>query len=501
MVADLDLRLAQVRRDAPRVRHIRRAADTGPSSAQPAAAGTRSGREPVVHRDFSAVPVHGGNGAGVSVRRAAPGPRHAGSAGQGAAPARTIPAWTPAQLGLVQAQLKRLGLYRDRVDRRFGQDTESALVEAFAGDEWRSLDPKDIIQRLVKAVPPEGRSGEHTLRYGELFKDGLLDITLGIGFDERGSGKSVFKAIQQRLAKEGFEQNAAEAVRIYKKTHNVPGASAFGLYFVRKTPLDYHAPAGSRSVDVVIRLVSDPDEKHGEGAAAAYKEGMEHSDVAFYAGHGRFGSGPDFDRAMKVTFLNPDGSTRKEVDDYEGVEPELASETKSRDVNVLWARFLRMVDQKEIKVEGENRGNIYLNKTDKHPGEFAARLMYWNLARKGAAGSRLATGPRGELARPLADRKFRLWVFNGCRTQDYVQSIRSTPGAGPRTTDIIATRRTIYWDNYVDTIVAFLHGIINRQSAEQIVKEMDATNVTDRPAGKAGVADVALGTADNPVIP
>jgi hypothetical protein len=37
--------------------------------------------------------------------------------------------------------------------------------------------------------------------------------------------------------------------------------------------------------------------------------------------------------------------------------------------------------------------------------------------------------------------------------------------------------------------------------AEQIIKEMDATNITDRPPGRAGQAYISPGLANNPVIP
>lgn len=412
---------------------------------------------------------------------------------------RLLPSWTPAQLGYIQAQLKRLGLYRGRVDRRFGQDTEAGLVEAFASDDWRNLDPAEIMRRLRAAAPSAGKPGEHNLRYGELFKDGLLDITMGIGYDEIGLGKQVYDEIRKELPKEGFEENATKAKEIYRRSGHAAGPSVYGMYFVWKNELTYKPPAAAeRKIAVVVRLVSNPDESHGAEAAAAFEEGMKHSDVAFYAGHGRFGSGPDFDRALKVTFLKPDGTT-KEIDDYEQVEGELINEVKSHDVDVLWRRFQWMIAHNMIKVEGENRGNIYLNPTDRHTGEFAARLMYWNLNRRGPQTVPHATGRRGELARPASERSYRLWVFNGCRTQDYEQSIRSTPGADQKSTDIIATRRTIYWSNYAKTIIAFMQGILAHQSAEQIVKEMDATQLTDRPKGKAGVADVPLGLEDNPV--
>jgi hypothetical protein len=151
-------------------------------------------------------------------------------------------------------------------------------------------------------------------------------------------------------------------------------------------------------------------------------------------------------------------------------------------------------------VQGANRGNIYLNKTVKHGGEFGARLMYWNLGRPGGQGGTLETGRQGELARPGSERRYRLWVFNGCRTQDYEKSLRSTPGADPRSTDIVETQRTIYWNDYAKTFTAFLRAVLAQQSAVQIIKEMDATNTTQRPRGTAGATYTSPGLADNPVI-
>jgi hypothetical protein len=415
--------------------------------------------------------------------------------------AKALPAWTPAQLGLIQAHLKQLGLYQETVDRRFGTDTESGLVEAFGGDEWRTLTPKAIISRLAAAKPPAGKRGEHNLRYGELFKDGMLDITLGIGYGEGGWGATTYESIIKALPAEGFVENTAKAMEIYKQTGNTPGASAYGQYFVWKKVLTYTPPAGpARNIAVVLRIVTNSDNKHGAEAASAYEEGMKHSDIAFYAGHGRMGTGPDFDPSMTVTFLNPDGSTTS-IDDYEEVGGEIARRIKSNDVDVQWKYFLRQVAVGRIRVEGANRGNIFLNKTLKHSREFAARIMYWNLNRGGGKGGTPATGRTGELARPASERRYRLWVFNGCRTQDYEKSIRSTPGTDPRSTDIIETRRTINWKDYPDDILAFLRTVLAQQSAEEIIKEMDEKNVTDRPRGEAGKTYISPGLADNPVIP
>lgn len=434
-------------------------------------------------------------------RNATPLLQRNGRQGTPAPGPKGIPAWTPAILGVIQAHLKRIGLYEGSVDRRFGKDTEAGLVEAFGGDEWRTLAPGVIVARLTAAKPPAGKRGDHNLRYGELFKDGLLDITLGVGYDENRWGEVEYEAITKALPAEGFKEDTAQAMAIYKRTGNAARAGGYGKFFVWNRTLTYTPPAAAaRTIQVVLRVVTNFDRKHGAEAAGAYEEGLEHSDVAFYAGHGRFGTGPDFDPAMRVTFLNADGTKRPEINDYEAVGNEIAAQIKSNDVDLQWNYFLRQVARGRIKVEGENRGNIYLNRSVKHAGEFASRLMYWNLGRAGGKGGTPMTGRAGALARPASERAYRLWVFNGCRTQDYVKSIRSTPGADPRSTDLIATQRTIYWSDYAHTFIAFLRAVLAMQSAEQVIKEMDATNVTNRPKGAAGATYLQTGLADNPVI-
>jgi hypothetical protein len=65
----------------------------------------------------------------------------------------------------------------------------------------------------------------------------------------------------------------------------------------------------------------------------------------------------------------------------------------------------------------------------------------------------------------------------------------------------MVTTRITYWSDYGNTMMAFLDSVLKQQSAEKVIKEMDATHVTDRPAGEKGLAVRAEGLSDNPVIP
>jgi hypothetical protein len=413
---------------------------------------------------------------------------------------KALPAWSKRQLGRIQRYLRRLGLYRLKIDRIFGKGTESALVEAFGGDQWRKMAPGDILTRLKAAKRPAGKRGEHRIRYGEMFKDGVLDITLGIGYDEGDWHKPEIGEILLALIRRGFSFDRKKAAEILNvKAKRSLGKSAFGWFFVRENALTYKPPAGpSRAVHAVVRFVSSPSGGKGKEAAGAFLEGMTQSDVALYGGHGRYGSGPDFDRNMRYELLDRKGAVVRKIDNYEVLHKILRREGRRRRPKYSsWSQFKWRVRRNRIRVIGSNEGNLFLNAKNRHAREFGAKLMYWNLKRAG--GSKPVTGRKGKLAAAAEqnpERKYRLWVFNGCRTQDYVKSIRKTPKHGAHTTDIIASRRSLYWSDIAETLIAFLDSLLKQQSAGQIIREMDAKQDTE---GRKVRSFRGFGFRDNPI--
>jgi len=412
----------------------------------------------------------------------------------------TLPSWSRSKLRSIQIQLKRLGLYRLDIDETFGPTTESALVEAFGGDAWRHISPDSIISRLTRASPPGGTRGEHRLRYGEMFRDGILDMTLGVGFDEASNHLQVISGVRTAMAARRFREDRARAVQIFSASGRVISNSTLELFFVRDGILTYTPPAGAaRRIHAVIRFITSPTGSQGQEAATAFREGMVHSDVAFYSGHGRYGSGPDFDRNMRFELLDDHGRFLRQIDGYRVLERELSSEGRGVGRGA-WQQFLWRVNHNRIRVIGSNLGNVYINPANLHRTEFGAQLMYWVLNRGGASP---VTGRGSVLTREVQaarERRYRLWVFDGCRTQDYVRSIRSTPGLDTASTDLMVSRRTLYWPDNVATLVAFLDSVLGQQSAEKIIQNMDSKNVTLRPSGSAGVSFSAQGMEDNPII-
>ena len=84
-------------------------------------------------------------------------------------------------------------------------------------------------------------------------------------------------------------------------------------------------------------------------------------------------------------------------------------------------------------------------------------------------------------------------VFDGCNSKNYVTSLRATPGFDAKRADVLASSRELDWGDEGKTLVQFLDGILNMQSAEQIITEMD------KQQNKGVGAYHGYGLADNPV--
>lgn len=401
------------------------------------------------------------------------------------------PPWSKGEMMPIQTELARLGLYKMTVDGLFGRGTSAALVEAFGSDEWATMTAKDALARLKTAKTPEGDAAKKQFRFGEMCRDGLLDLTIGVGFDENGSHLAVIEAFTEALGARGFNVDAGTAAKWYAGAGRSVGNSAFGKYFTKAGALTYKPPAGpARSINAVIRFVDNGDGKSGKDAANAFSEGMTESDASYYAGHGRYGSGPDFDQNMTFDLLDAGGKVVQHLDDYEDLEKIMADQGKTAGRDP-WKQFSWAIANNRLHVNGTNEGNVFLNTANQHPGEFGGKLMYWNVLRTGGQGAEVQTGVGGGLDKKHQENpqhRYSLMVFNGCRTQDYVKSLRATPGMDAKGADVVASTRTLYWYDMANTMASFVDSVIGQQSAEATVKAMDDKQVTERPAGAAGKA-------------
>jgi len=407
--------------------------------------------------------------------------------------------WTREEVRPIQRELERLRLYQG-VDGQLGPRTEQGLVEAFGGDQWRTMAPDAVLARLAGAQRPRGRG--HAMRYAELFKDGVLDLTLGLGYLEETNpetGESalvgLIQEFEQAFDARGFRSDAARAREVMRRAGRGLGSSAFGTFFLKENAMIYTPPAGEpRPIHVIVRLVANPGGDKGAEAGAAFREGMTQGDVSYYSGHGRYGSGPDFDRNFARFTLRNEAGEERVIYDYTELEHELRRRGNP------WQVFLREVQSGRLQVDLSNAGNLRLAVRNLHPHEFGAKLMYWAMEQ---TGTQPLTGEGGQLAEEAAahpERKYRLMVFDGCRTQDYERNIRSTPGYDRRSTDMIQTRRAVGFEAEVETFMAFMEGIIGQQSAEDVVKGMNAQMAAhETDAAGESAPFVGSGFQDNPL--
>jgi hypothetical protein len=145
-----------------------------------------------------------------------------------------------------------------------------------------------------------------------------------------------------------------------------------------------------------------------------------------------------------------------------------------------WRQFLWRRERGLIDVDMTNAGNIRMNMRNIHAGEFGSNLINWALNEGHITA---ATGEGGDLATEAAahpERRYRVVVFDGCRTRDYETALRSTPGFDRSTTHSITTTRTVFGNDDAATLATFLDSIIQQHSAERIVRDLDDAQATIR---------------------
>lgn len=178
--------------------------------------------------------------------------------------------------------LKKFG-----ADSDFGKETETA-VKSF--QKQNSLEPTGKIDKdtLVKLEAGAKQNAKYP-EYDKLFADGVLRQTLAVGYDEGGADKGQTQKLVDGLVKQGYDPidvSKLSDAEIKSKLGVDPATiDKDGTYFVKK--FQHHG----KDVTAVTRLItaSTPNAKE------KFAQAMNTDEVVMYTGHGRYGSGPDFD--------------------------------------------------------------------------------------------------------------------------------------------------------------------------------------------------------------
>ncbi len=415
-----------------------------------------------------------------------------------AAPVAGIGAWSEDEVRTIQRELARLNLYNLNVDGDPGARTEVSLSEAFGNDSWRTMTATEVTEALRAAEKPWGGKGR-TLRYAELFRDGVLDVTFGVGYFESAvkennaaETRMVATAVIEAIEKRGYTEDTKKAAELLAAAGRPLADSATGRFFVKENAFTYAPPAGeSRAIHSIVRVVSNEVAGGGAAAAAAFREGMATGDAAWYSGHGRYGTGPDFDRNfIEFRLRDAAGTIEQTLDDYDALEHVLAKGGKDP-----WKVFQQRVGDGTLEVDLSNAGNIRIA-DHAHSSEFGAKLINWALAK---TGSKLQTGAQGQLAEDAAkgSQRYRVLAFYGCSTNSYDKELRATEGFNTKQADILVTNRVTRGGADVAAFMSFLDGLVNQSSAEKMLSGVNKA-MRENEHGFAGDPWQFTGTRDNP---
>jgi hypothetical protein len=329
-------------------------------------------------------------------------------------------------------------------------------------------------------------------RYDRMVEDGLLDMTVALGYDEGAPGYAPSHLSEEiRLTSEiqsrGFVRNDAKALELLKKAGKEVNGSYSAFYLKENI-----ATANGQPVHSILRVITAGDGQAGAQTRKTALEGMNQSDVFMYGGHARFGTGPDFDSNLAVTIdwegvPNPKGQGKVTYSDETALKELLSpSGNDSQALDAL--KGLQKMGK--VTIQGQNEGNLRIGSENKHPYEFGSYLM--NEALKDTSTQSLTEEISGD--------QYRLWLFNGCRTQDYQTPIRTmghkNSALNSENLDLFMTNQTLWWENTAGSLMAFLDGVSAFEKTADISDRLQKANPEQSQNGKTHLRQ---GFDDNPL--
>ncbi|MFN4149520.1 MAG: peptidoglycan-binding domain-containing protein [Candidatus Sericytochromatia bacterium] len=335
------------------------------------------------------------------------------------------------------------------------------------------------------------KNEDNTPKYDELFKDGVLDITVGLGFDENEIGNRGlefrYNELKKNLDSRGFKEvNSKDKLsEIFNKLgQELPEDNSYVTYFYNENSIKNN----DKEVSYLVRVIK-PDQNDGTKPKQAFLLGMNNSDISIYDGHGRYGTGLDFDKNFDLTLKLADGSTHTFVDYSQlenllekkdektlkiifGDDPQKIEKVKNTKPEVL---IKQMIEDGLVETKSINNGNIIFNKNSPRKYEFGGYLLdkaLNNDTHKITYSSEIKSSDAP---------KYRIWSFMGCRTNDYMNGIKKDKTLSndlkQNNLDIIATSKVIYTSEAVGNIVAHIDSFTNKESKQQIKNRIEQVSL------------------------
>ena len=194
-----------------------------------------------------------------------------------------------AQEKLIKAgyELPRFG-----ADSEFGKETVAA-VKKFQTDNKLAPTGELDVKTLEKLDRAPAASKVQYPEYDKMFKDGVMQTTIGLGFDEDGNDVGLRRDMLQGLQERGFQKLDVKTLtdaQLKQKGYNPADIDREATYFTK--PFEHEG----KPVQALVKLV----DRDTPSAKDKFADGMKKDDLILYSGHGRRGSGPDFDDAKSA---------------------------------------------------------------------------------------------------------------------------------------------------------------------------------------------------------
>jgi hypothetical protein len=293
-------------------------------------------------------------------------------------------------------------------------------------------------------------------------------VTIAIGYDEHGITPDELTEVRRGLAEvRGYKRDAkrAAAMRdaVGRKT-----TDAAGEWYVKEDV----GMANGTPVHAVVRVIAPVLEKSigdsGADAAKAALTGMNESELFLYGGHARYGTGPDFDRNYHfVVDWDAKGAPKRKG--HAGKEKLGAEEFTTLLGVSTQAQFEKLEAAGVVQFVADPSGNLTLNtEAQSHKGDLGAYFI-----------SRANQGRVNPITSGVMERHYRLWMFNGCTTNDYVKTIRQDPFLKSKDLDITVTDPATALRSYGEGILSYFDGVVARESAAALDQRMEQATPYD----------------------
>jgi hypothetical protein len=353
------------------------------------------------------------------------------------------------------------------------------------------------------AEQPHARAGADSgvkPEYDKLDEDGLLEITLAEGYDEVEWQfiEEVKEILYGLVLVRGFTLGGQDMMDAYERAARKPPTGGTLLFKANV------GTSQGRPVHCVVNLVSavnlwtgqtyDKGRGQGKELKEAAMQGMHGSDLFIYDGHGRYGTGPDFDRNWWITVdwdayatkykkvVKRDGKLR--VGKEELTDPyqiHLAEQDLGLHGKNPKGRFGDLERDGIVEFHGVSAGNVGISAKPN-----SEDLHAWLQARAAADENDLSDSFAGD-----EERAYRLWLFNGCNTFNYEKRIREKGGAlGTKKLDMFMTQKEVLASTTAEALLSYVDGVIAHESAKALEGRMEeAQSLLKTPYGQYGFED------------